>query len=108
MAEYIQVVTTTGSKGDAVQVAQSLVEERLAACVQVIGPITSVYRWEGAVEVAEEWLCVVKSTLALYPDLEAAIQRVHPYDVPEILAVPVAAGSQSYLDWLQDEVRDGA
>lgn len=104
MSEAIQVMTTTASRDDARKIARALVEERLAACVQIIGPLTSVYRWQGAVEEAEEYLCLAKTRPDAYPRVEAAIRAAHPYEVPEILAVPVVAGSRAYLDWLADEV----
>ena len=105
MTDFIQVVTTTGSREDADRIARALVEKRLAGCVQVLGPISSTYRWEGEIESAEEWLCLIKSSSDRYPDLERAILELHPYDVPEILATPVAAGSAAYLQWLADELR---
>ena len=104
MAEYIQVVTTTGHKEDAQAIARALVEERLAACVQVLGPITSTYRWEGEIETAQEWQCWAKSRRELYGRIEEAIVRLHPYEVPEILAVEILSGSRSYLAWLDEEV----
>jgi len=103
MAEHVQVVTTTGTQAEADAIAEAVVEARLAACVQVVGPITSRYWWDGAVEVAEEWLCLAKTTAGLYPDLEAAIRARHSYDEPEIVALPVVAGSRSYLDWVTRE-----
>jgi periplasmic divalent cation tolerance protein len=101
---YIQVVTTTQRKEDAERIGRALVDERLAACVQIVGPITSVYRWRGAVETAEEWQCWAKGRRELYERMEAAIRRLHPYEVPEILAVPVAAGAESYLAWLDEQL----
>jgi len=105
MTAYIQVTTATETKTDAQAIADALVEKRLAACVQIIGPITSTYRWQGEIERAEEWLCVIKSRRELYDDLEAAILEIHPYDVPEILITPVTGGSESYLEWLNGELR---
>ena len=104
MAEHIQVLTTTGSRADAQAIADALVEQRLAGCVQVVGPITSTYRWQGKVETAEEWLCLAKSRRDLYEAVERAIRAVHPYEEPEILAVPVTAGSASYLRWLDENL----
>lgn len=105
MTEYIQVMTTVDSSEDAQDIAEALVERRLAGCVQVVGPITSTYRWEGAVTTDEEWLCLIKTSADLYPILERELEALHPYDVPEILALPVVRGSQAYLDWLGDELR---
>jgi len=99
----VQVVTTTGTRAEADAIAQAVVEARLAACVQVVGPVTSRYWWDGAVEVAEEWLCLAKTTADRYPELEEAIRQRHSYDEPEIVALPVVAGSRSYLDWVTRE-----
>jgi periplasmic divalent cation tolerance protein len=107
MAKPIQVLNTTETKADAQAIATPLIEKRLAGCVQIVGPITSTYRWEGKIETTEEWLCLIKSHRDLYEELEKAIREVHPYDVPEILAVPVTAGSKSYLEWLDGELRKG-
>jgi periplasmic divalent cation tolerance protein len=103
----IQVITTTETKSDAQAIARAVVEKRLAACVQIIGPITSTYWWQGEIETAEEWMCVIKSRQDLYERLEEAIREVHPYDVPEVLAVPVIAGSKDYLRWLDSELGRG-
>ena len=105
MTEYIQVFTTTDKREDADKIAEEVVERRLAACAQVVGPITSTYWWKDNVEKAEEWLCFMKSTKELYEELENAISGIHPYEVPEILAVPVVAGIRSYLEWLDQELR---
>lgn len=106
MDEFIQVMTTTGTRENARQIARAVVEKRLAACAQVIGPIESTYWWEGRVETAEEWLCLIKSRRDVYPTLEQAIREVHPYAVPEILAIPVVGGSKAYLDWLNRVVAE--
>ncbi len=105
MTQAIQVVTTTAEKADAQRIAAALVERRLAACVQVDGPIESCYRWQGSIERATEWRCVVKTTDDRYSDVESAIRELHSYDEPEILAVPVVAGSPGYLRWLDEETR---
>lgn len=107
MTDAIQVMTTTSTKADATRLARTLVEERLAGCVQVAGPITSIYRWDGAIEEAEEWLCIAKSRADLFERLEQTLRAIHPYDVPEVLAMPVLAGSQGYLDWLAGELAPG-
>jgi len=104
MSDYVQVVTTTENKEDAERIARSLVDRRLAACVQVLGPVTSTYRWQGAIETAEEWQCVAKSRRDLYERVEEAIRDLHPYEVPEVLALPVVAASQTYLEWLDGQV----
>ena len=103
MAEYIQVVTTTDSADLASKIAQTLVERRAAACVQVVGPVQSKYWWKGDIEEAEEWVCLIKARSADYDRIEAIISGAHSYDVPEILAFPVQQGSRRYLDWLEAE-----
>ena len=104
MTNHTQTLTTTQTKADAQAIANALVEKRLAACVQIVGPITSTYRWHGEIETAEEWLCLIKSREDLYEQLEQAILETHPYDVPEILAVPVVSGNKRYLEWLDSEL----
>jgi periplasmic divalent cation tolerance protein len=89
MTDYIQVYTTLESKEDAKKISKGVVEKRLAACAQIMGPIESTYWWEGKIEASIEWLCVMKSRSELYEALEKTIKEIHPYDVPEILAVPV-------------------
>ena len=95
--------TTTALREEAERIARELVEARLAACVQIVGPITSTYRWQGRIETGEEWQCWAKTRGELFARVEEAIRRIHPYEVPEILAVPVVAGSASYLAWLDAE-----
>jgi len=104
---YLQVVTTTSREADAERIARTLLERRLAACVQIAGPVTSLYWWKGVLETSEEWLCSIKTGEAQYAALEKAIRKVHPYEVPEIVAIPIVAGSKDYLKWLQGELRPG-
>jgi periplasmic divalent cation tolerance protein len=104
MKSYIQVMTTTETKEQAQTIAQHLVERKLVACVQITGPITSIYRWKGKVENAQEWLCLIKTQDDLYNKVEAAIKSQHPYETPEIIAVPIIKGSKEYLSWLEDEL----
>jgi periplasmic divalent cation tolerance protein len=105
MDVYIQVFTTTGKKEDAEKIATVLVEKRLAGCIQIVGPIVSTYWWEGNLETAGEWLCFIKSKKTLYDELEKAIKEVHPYETPEIIAVPIISGSKDYLGWLNSELK---
>ena len=104
MKSYIQVTTTTESKEQAQTIAQNLVSAKLAACVQILGPITSTYRWKGKVETAEEWLCLIKTREGLYEELEKEIISLHSYETPEIIALPIADGSPDYLKWLENEL----
>lgn len=83
--------------------ADALLDARLAACVQVVGPVGSRYWWQGGREVATEWLCLAKSRLALLDQVIAAVRAVHSYDVPEVVAVPIVGGDAEYLAWLEAE-----
>jgi periplasmic divalent cation tolerance protein len=104
VAEYLQVLTTTGSEEEAERLSEALVEGRLAACVQVVGPIVSRYRWRGEIERSTEWMCVAKTEASRYPALEQAIRELHSYEEPEIVATPIVAGSKGYLDWIGESL----
>ena len=104
MNEYVQVFMTIDDREAAEGIAKEILEKRLAACFQIAGPITSLYWWEGEIKEGEEWLCIMKTTGGLYRELEEALKKMHPYEVAEILAVPVAAGNQDYLDWVHRAV----
>jgi periplasmic divalent cation tolerance protein len=104
MTEYIQVLTTAGSEEEAERIGTALLERRLAACVQAIGPVASRYRWQGKLEQEREWQCLAKTEARLYEEVEAAIRAAHSYEEPEILAIPVLAGSKGYLDWISASV----
>jgi len=106
MKTYIQVITTMPTREDAEKTALTLIEKKLAACVQIIGPVFSAYRWKGNVETAEEWQCVIKSRHDLFGKLEEAVKAVHPYETPEIIATVISAGSDDYLKWLHDELAE--
>jgi len=100
MHDYLLVVTNLPDRDAALALARELVERRLAACVNVLAPCTSVYRWKGAVESANEVPVLIKTRAALYEALESAIGALHPYDVPEIIAVPIVHGLPEYLEWV--------
>ena len=97
------VLTTTATREDAGKIARALVERRLAACVNVVA-IESVYRWKDAVESAEEWLLVIKTTAAAYDHVHAAIRELHTYDLPECVLLPIESGSEDYLAWIGESV----
>lgn len=101
---YAIVLVTVGSTDEAEQIASTLVEERLAACVNVVGPIRSIYRWEGAVQRDTEQLLIIKIRAAAFPQVEARVRELHSYDTPEVIALPIDDGSRKYLDWLQASV----
>lgn len=104
MAESIQVLTTVATRAEAERIARSLVERRLAACVQIVGPVASTYRWKNEIETAEEWQCLAKTRRDLYPQVERAVRLLHPYEVPEIIATPIVAGSADYFEWIDENV----
>ncbi len=102
-SDCIQITTLVGSRSTADQIAARLVELRLAACVQVLGPVGSTYRWQGRLEQSEEWMCVIKTTAQRYAAVEQAVRQGHGYELPEILATPIVAGSPEYLAWVRAE-----
>lgn len=97
---FTVILVTTGSVDEADTIASRLVEERLAACVNVVGPIRSIYRWQGEVQRDEEHLLVIKANVAAFPRLTERIGELHSYDTPEVIALPIIEGSRKYLDWL--------
>jgi len=99
----LQVTVAAASREEADRITRTAVDRRLAACGQVIGPVHSTYRWEGRVEEAEEWLCLLKTTGARYAELERAIRALHRYQNPEIVATAIVHASDDYLAWLRAE-----
>jgi periplasmic divalent cation tolerance protein len=102
--EAIQVQTTVAEQADAERIAAALVAKRLAACVQVSGPIESTYRWKGQIETSQEWICTIKTTRKAFRAVEQAIRKLHSYERPEIIALPLCGGSDAYLQWVADSV----
>ncbi len=103
MTTAVVVLSTAGSRAEAERIATTLVEERLAACVNLVAPLTSIYRWQGKVERASEVLLVIKSRRALTTRLIARLRALHSYDVPEAIVLPITAGARPYLSWLLAE-----
>ena len=103
MSGILLVITNLPDAQAAGQLAQRLIEERAAACVNQLAPCTSTYRWQGGIETATEVPLLIKTTRAAYPRLEALIREHHPYELPEIVAVPVTTGLPAYLDWVSRE-----
>lgn len=101
--EILLVLTTLPDADTAARIARQLVDARLAACVSVLAPCTSVYRWQGQTETATEVPLLIKTPRARYADLEAALRAAHPYELPEIVAVPVSEGLPAYLAWVAGE-----
>ncbi len=97
---YLLVICSCPNQAVAEQIAHSLVDKQLAACVNITAPVTSIYRWQGETESAEERLLLIKTRNNVYPSLEQAIQELHPYELPEIIAVPLERGERQYLNWI--------
>ena len=109
MTDKIVVLVTCGSAKEARKIARAVVEHRLAACANILtSPVHSVYRWKGRVESAKEFLLIIKTTKARFPKLKSAVKRLHTYEVPEIIALPITAGASNYLTWISDSVAPAA
>jgi periplasmic divalent cation tolerance protein len=104
MTEFIQITTTTGTRQDAEVIASEMVSKRLAGCVQVSGPIVSTFRWQGKTETAEEWMCTAKTSRNQLPGIQELLNRIHRYEVPELIATPIVGGSDAYLKWLGEQL----
>lgn len=107
MTECVAVLITAGSEAEAVTIARGLVEGRLAACANILGPVRSIYRWQGKVEDAPEILMVVKTRREHFGELMTRVKELHSYAVPEIIALPIVEGSADYLGWLVQETAWG-
>lgn len=106
MTDKIVVLVTCGSVDEGRRIGRALVQERLAACVNVIeAPIESVYRWKGKVDTAMEFLMIIKTSRTRFAAVQEAVKRLHSYQIPEIIALPIEKGSRDYLAWLTDSVR---
>lgn len=108
MTNKIVVLSTCADEKEAEKIARALLDERLAACINVVSGVRSLYRWKGAVEGASECLLLIKSSRELFPALSAAIRKAHSYEVPEVLALPVVEGADNYLSWLDGSLRSEA
>lgn len=104
MSDKTIVLTTAGSREEAEKIAHALVERRLAACVNIVGPIHSVYRWQGKVETAAEELLLIKTTAAQFDAVASAIRELHSYELPECIQLPIESGSAEYLKWIEQSV----
>ena len=104
MGDKRVALTTAGSVEEANRIAEALVQRRLAACVNVVGPISSVYRWKEKVERAQEWLLIVKTTAGAADAVGGAIKELHSYEMPECVVLPIEGGSEAYLEWVGENV----
>jgi periplasmic divalent cation tolerance protein len=104
MNNYIQITTTTSSKEEANKIANALIKKKLAACVQILGPIESIYRWKGKIEKANEFLCLIKSKSTKEGEIVSAIKSLHSYEIPEVIVTPIIGGNEDYLKWIEKEI----
>lgn len=104
MTDKVVVLSTCGSMEEAERIARTLIEQHLAACVNVLPGVRSFYRWKGEIESAAEHLLVIKTTRDVFPSLTAALERLHSYETPEVLALPVVDGAANYLNWIDAEL----
>ena len=106
MTDKIVVLSTCASPEEAGKIARTLVEKRLAACVNILPAVRSIYRWKGAIEDDQETLLLIKSSRALFGELRAEIQKLHSYEIPEAIAIPIVDGLERYLEWMADVLRN--
>lgn len=104
MTDKIVVLTTCESEDEAERIARSLIEKRVAACVNILPKARSIYRWKGAVEDAQEFVLLIKTRRDIFDALRAELSRIHSYEIPEIIALPVVDGSEAYLGWIDREL----
>ena len=106
MTDKIVVLSTCASSEEAERIARTLVEKKLAACVNILPAVRSIYRWKGAIEDDQETLLLIKTSRALFGELRVEIQKLHSYEVPEAIAIPIVDGLERYLKWMADALRD--
>jgi periplasmic divalent cation tolerance protein len=101
MTDCVVILVTTGSRAEGERIAEALVGEQLAACVNVVGPVRSIYRWENAIQRDDEWLLIIKAPAARFETLATRVRALHSYQTPEVIALPITAGSEPYLEWVR-------
>jgi periplasmic divalent cation tolerance protein len=105
MTDKVLVLTTAGNENEAQKIARGLVEGKLAACVNIVPRIQSVYRWEGKLETSEEYLLLIKTTSDRIAEVQAAVRELHSYELPEFVVISIEGGSEEYLNWIEESVR---
>ncbi len=106
MTDKVVVLVTCGSNEEAERIARALVEARLAACVNILGPVRSIYRWEGKLNDDKEVLLLIKTSRSLFDQVRHAVEKAHSYEVPEVICLPIIDGAPNYLNWLTDSVSE--
>ena len=104
--QFLQITITVPSRELASAIANALVEQHLAACVQINGPVMSIYHWQGKIETTEEWVCKIKSIGKNLKRIIATVKQSHPYQIPEIIAMPIIAGNETYLNWVAEQTKN--
>jgi periplasmic divalent cation tolerance protein len=105
VSNFIVVFVTCGSEDEALKIARTLVEERLAACANMVSPLRSIYRWEGKIWDEKEWLLIIKTQQFRFEDLAKRVKALHSYSVPEIIALPITESSPAYLNWIEENTK---
>jgi periplasmic divalent cation tolerance protein len=105
VTDKVVILVTAASPRECRKIARSLVEEKLAACVSITQNVESIYRWEGKVTAEKEFVLLIKTTRELFPEIKAAISKIHSYHTPEIICLPIIDGSRNYLQWVGDSVK---
>jgi periplasmic divalent cation tolerance protein len=105
LSDFIVVFVTCGSEEEALKIARALVEERLAACANIVSPLRSIYRWEGKIWDEKEWLLIIKTQQSTFEDLSKRVKALHSYSLPEIIALPIVEGSPAYLNWIEENTK---
>ena len=103
--EFVQVSTATDTETNAKKIAKKLLEKRIASCVEMLGPVKTGYWWKGKIEYSTEWLCLIKGRARDYLEIESIVKIKHPYEVPEIIAIPILSGNPDYLQWIRAETK---
>ena len=106
MHKYIQITKTVSKLDEAKRIADNILNKKIAACVQILGPIKSIYWWKNKKENKEEWLCVIKTKKQLFNKISEIIKKIHSYELPEIIAIPIINGSNEYLKWIDNETQN--
>jgi periplasmic divalent cation tolerance protein len=106
MTGYIQIQTTTGTKEEAEKIGRGLIEQGLAACFQVVGPITSIFKWQGKIDESQEYLCLIKTRKDLFDEVKTNIETNHSYEIPEVIATEIIDGSDKYLNWMSGSIKN--
>jgi len=106
MTNFIQITTTVIKLEEAIKITDNILNKKLAACAQIIGPIKSIYWWKNKIENKKEWLCIIKTKKHFFKKIEKLIKDIHSYELPEITVIPIINGSKEYLKWIDNEVKN--